>query len=228
MNLFANEKNVTVSVAAESLQFYQQAAANDESLAQRFQFQAIEWSSRIAGISSSTIDLMSSVSHDNQTSFDWSKWRWPLGLAAGALILNLAGLNFQWFSMKREAQGLRDSLTQTYRASFPKDSVILDPLAQMQQKINLSKKVAGQSTPDDFLVLAAQFGQVWDAAVAGRQAIPSVVSMEYRERSLFVKIKSSNLVPLEQLRTGLQERALTLVSSVDGLLQIKSGQGDKK
>ena len=228
LNLFSNETNVKISVATDLLEIYQQAAANDETLAKRFLFQAIDWNSRIAGISSSSIDLMSSVSHDNQTSFDWSKWRWPLGLAAAALILNLAGLNFQWFSMKREAQGLRDSLTQSYRTSFPKDSVILDPLAQMQQKINLSKKIAGQSTPEDFLVLAAQFGQVWDAAVAGKPSAPSVVSMEYRERSLFVKIKSSNSLPLEQVRTGLQERALVLVSSADGLLQIKSNQGDKK
>ena len=228
LNLFANESDVKVSVAPESLDTYQQTAASDETLAQRFQFQTIDWNNRIAGISSSSIDLMSSVSHDNQTSFDWSKWRWPLGLAAAALILNLAGLNFQWFSMKREAQGLRDSLTQTYRASFPKDNVILDPLAQMQQKINLSKKIAGQSTPEDFLVLAARFGQVWDAAVAGKPTAPSVVSMEYRERSLFVKIKSFNLLALDQLRTGLQEHALILVSSSDGLLQIKSSQGDKK
>ena len=227
LNLFADDTIVKVSVAAESLDIYQQAAENDEALAQRFQFQSIDWSSRIAGIGSSSIDLMSSVSHDNQTSFDWSKWRWPLGLAAAALILNLVGLNFQWFSMKREAQGLRDSLTQSYRTSFPKEPVSF-PLEQMQQKINLSKKIAGQSTPEDFLVLAAQFAQVWDAAIAGKASAPSVVSMEYRERSLFVKIKSSNLLPLEQVRTGLQERALVLVSSADGLLQIKSSQGDKK
>ena len=228
LNLFAMDANVKVSISAESLESYQQAAEREEVLAQRFLFQAIDWNARIAGISSTSIDLMSSVSHDNQTSFDWSKWRWPLGLAAAALILNLAGLNFQWLSLKREAQGFSDSLLQTYRTSFPKDSVILDPLAQMQQKINLSKKIAGQSTPDDFLVLSAQFGQVWDAAIAGKPAAPSVVSMEYREHSLFVKIKSSNLLPLEQLRTGLQEHLLTLVSSADGVLQIKSSRGDKK
>ena len=228
LNLFANEINVKVSVAAESLEIYQHAAGNDETFAKGFSFQAIDWNTRIGGIGASSIDLMSSVSHDNQTSFDWSKWRWPLGFAAAALILNLAGLNFQWFSMKREAQGLRDSLTQTYRGSFPNDKVILDPLAQMQQKINLSKKIAGQSTPEDFLVLAAQFGQVWDAAIAAKEPAPSVLSMDYRERSLFVKIKSSNLLPLDQLRTGLQEHALTLVSSADGVLQIKSSWGDKK
>lgn len=228
LNLFALDTNVKVSLSAESVEIYQQAAEKDETTAQRFVFQTIDWSARIAGIASSSIDLMSSVSHDNQSSFDWGKWRWPLGLAAAALILNLAGLNFQWFSMKREAQGLSDSLVQAYRTSFPKESVILDPLAQMQQKINLSKKIAGQSTPEDFLVLAAQFGQVWDAAIAGKPAAPSVVSMEYRERSLFVKIKSPNLLPLEQLRTGLQEHLLSLVSSADGVLQIKSSRGEKK
>ncbi len=228
LNLFAIDAKVKVSLSAEAMEIYQQAAEKDEVLAQRFQFQAIDWNTRTAGISVTSIDLMSSVSHDNQSSFDWSKWRWPLGLAAAALILNLAGLNFQWFSMKREAQGLSDSLLQSYRSSFPKESVILDPLAQMQQKINLSKKIAGQSTPEDFLVLAAQFGQVWDATTVGKPASLSVVSMEYRERSLFVKIKSSNLLPMEQLRSGLQEHLLTLVSSADGVLQIKSSRGDKK
>ncbi|MES2047522.1 MAG: type II secretion system protein GspL [Pseudomonadota bacterium] len=228
LNLFAMESSLKLSLSAETIATYQQAAEKDETLAQRCQFHVIDWNARIAGISPTSIDLMSSVSHDNQSSFDWSKWRWPLGLAAAALILNLAGLNFQWLSLKREAQGLSDSLLQTYRSSFPKDSVILDPLAQMQQKINLSKKIAGQSTPQDFLVLAAQFGQVWDAAIAGKPAAPSVVSMEYREHSLFVKIKSSNLLPMDQLRAGLQEHLLSLVSSADGVLQIKSSRGDKK
>lgn len=226
--LFAIDAKVTLSLSAESMDVYRQAAEQDEALAQRFQFQTIDWPARIAGIDSTSIDLMSSVSHDNQSSFDWSKWRWPLGLAAAALILNLAGLNFQWLSMKREAQGLSDSLLQTYRTSFPKDSVILDPIAQMQQKINLSKKIAGQSTPEDFLVLASQFAQVWDVAIAGKQPAPSIVSMEYRERSLIVKIKSSGLLPMEQLRTALQEQALSLVSLADGVLQIKPGRGDKK
>ena len=117
---------------------------------------------------------------------------------------------------------------QTYRMSFPKETVILDPLAQMQQKINLSRKIAGQSTQEDFLVLAAQFAQVWDMAIAGKQPAPSVVSMEYKEHSLFVKTKSTGLLPLEQLRTGLQEHVLILVSSTDGVLQVKPGRGERK
>lgn len=228
LSLFAVEADLKVYLSPNDLSMYQRAAESDNSMRDRLHFQVTDWKIRIAGLGASSIDLMSSVSHEKQSSFDWNKWRWPLVLAAATVIMNLAGLNFQWLSMKREAQGLKDSLTQTYRSSFPKESVILDPLVQMQQKINLSRKVAGQSTPDDFLVLAAQFGQVWDSTVAVSQPASSVVSIEYREHSLFIKIKSSGALPIEQLRTGLQEHALTLVSSTDGILQIKPGRGERK
>lgn len=228
LSLFATDSQVKVFIPADYMEIFQQLVKKDDALAQHFNFQALEWKTRISGLSATSIDLMSSVSHDNQLSFDWGKWRWSLGLAAAAAILNLAGLNFQWLSMKREAQGLSDSLVQTYRTNFPKETVILDPLAQMQQKINLSRKIAGQSTQEDFLVLAAQFAQVWDMAIGGKQPAPSVVSMEYKEHSLLVKTKATGLLPLEQLRTGLQEHVLILVSSTDGVLQVKSGRGERK
>lgn len=236
--VFATAAKVQVAVSARHLAAFQQAAsqaapqAAPEEDAQdgstEYFFEALDWTTRIAGLNPSTLDLMSSVSHANQSSFDWARWRWPLGLAAAVLVVNLAALNFQWLSMQREARALSDSLTQTYRSSFPKESVILDPLAQMQQKINLGRKAAGLSTPDDFLVLAAQFGQVWDRVTAGKPGGPAVVSMEYREHSLFIKLKSSAQLPLDQFKAALQEYALVLVSSSDGVLQVRPGPGDNK
>lgn len=230
LSVFANQAELKVAVSAEHLAAFQQAApqADTQDGAQKYHFQTLDWNTRIAGLSPSAIDLMSSVSHANQSSFDWTRWRWPLGLAAAAVLVNLAALNFQWLSMQREARALSDALTQTYRTSFPKETVILDPLAQMQQKINLGRKLAGLSTPDDFLVLAAQFGQVWDTVTAGKPAGPAVVSMEYREHSLFIKIKSSGQLPMEQFKTALQEYALVLVSSTDGVLQVRPGRGENK
>lgn len=234
ISVFATDARLRLAVSAEYLAAFQQAAQPAETLADtqngvaEYHFQALDWNARIAGLSPSAIDLMSSVSHANQTSFDWTRWRWPLGLAAAAVLVNLAALNFQWLSMQREARALSDSLTQSYRASFPNESVILDPLAQMQQKINLGRKIAGLSTPDDFLVLAAQFGQVWDTVTAGKPSGPAVLSMEYREHSLFVKIKSSGQLPMEQFKIALQEYALVLVSSNDGVLQVRPGRGENK
>jgi general secretion pathway protein L len=228
LSLLAPETSINVSLSGDLLVSYEQAAADDSVFSQQFHFHEIDWKTRLDGLSVSSLNLMSSVSHANQTSFDWAKWRWPLGLAASALIINLIGLNFQWLSMKREARGLNESLTQTYRNTFPKESVILDPIAQMEQKIDLSRKLAGQSTEDDFLVLAAQFGQVWDTVVAGTEPGPSVVSMEYREHKLFVKIKSISLLPIEQFKTSLKGHSLILVSTTDGVLQIRPSKGYQK
>jgi general secretion pathway protein L len=228
LNLFSTGMVVNVSLPVDQLALYQQTAESDADLAARFHFHEINWSARIAGLNSSSIDLMSSVSHANQSSFDWAKWRWPLGLAMAALTVNLAGLNLQWLSMKREAQALTESLTQTYKTTFPKENVIRDPVAQMQQKINLSRKSVGESTPDDFLVLSSQFGQVWDSVVVSKPNAPSIVTIEYREHSLFVKLKSAGLLPLDQFKAGLQSHSLMLVSSSDGLLQIRPGTGDGK
>ncbi len=231
LDIFSAGANMTVLLPADQLPVYRQVAemlAPGIASETKIEFQAIDWPARLAGLDSASVDLMSSVSHANQSSFDWARWRWPLVLAGAVLLVNLAGINIQWLSMKREARALGDAVTQAYRASFPKDTVILDPMAQMQQKINLSRKMAGQSTPEDFLVLAAQFGQTWDALFAGKQGAAAVSSMEYRERSLFVKIKASGLLPVEQLKKSLQEHSLELVSSTDGVLQVRAGRGAGK
>ncbi|MES2070720.1 MAG: type II secretion system protein GspL [Pseudomonadota bacterium] len=222
LHLFAPESQLTVYVPAQQQPAYQQACGQDTALASRTTVKAANWNARVAGLQAlarPALDLMEGVSLPNSGKLDWQAWRWPLVLGGLALLVNIAGLNLEWLSMKREARALNDTLTQTFRASYPKEAV-LRPLDQMQQKISLSRKLAGQSTPDDFLVLAAQFAQTWDQ-LPGGGGTASVVSMEYRERSLFVKTKAQGMLPIEQLRVALEAQSLTLVSSADGVLQIK-------
>lgn len=218
--LLAPQTPLNVYVAAAGLEAYRQAA-QQQLFGDRLSLQALDWPVRVAGLDLQTPDLMSGLDASHKAAFDWGVWRWPLGLAAAALVVNLAGLNFEWFTLKREARNLSDALTQSYRNSFPKETVILDPVAQMQQKIGQSRRLAGQAAPDDFVVLAAQFSQVWDRVAAGRNDL--IASVEYKERSLLVKTKSPGAVPLDQLRSALAEQALTLASGNDGVLQIKTG-----
>lgn len=220
LDLLAPQAALQVYVAAGELETYRQLAQQQAS-GQRLHVQAADWPARVAGLDLHTPDLMSGLDASHKAAFDWGLWRWPLGLAAAALLVNLAGLNFEWYALKREAQGLSDALTQSYRSSFPKETVILDPLAQMQQKINLSKRLAGQAAPDDFVALAGLFGQVWDRVMAGQPDL--IASIEYKERSLLVKTKSSGTIPLDQLRSALAEQALTLATAGEGILQIKTG-----
>ncbi|WP_395012187.1 type II secretion system protein GspL [Undibacterium sp.] len=182
------------------------------------QFAVLDWKTKITGISNQTLDLFSSLNLEGKHSFDWYKWRWTMSLLAAMLLISLFALNWKWWSLRREANTIRDSIQATYQNSFPREPISRDPLFQMQQKINAAKKLAGQSSNDDFLVLSGQFAQAWDQFVPS-QGVASVANIEYRERSLFVTPKNLAEVPIEPLRAALKERSLKL-DVKDGLLKI--------
>jgi general secretion pathway protein L len=182
------------------------------------QFASLDWKAKIAGVSNQTLDLFSSLNLEGKHSFDWYKWRWTMSLLMAMLLISLFALNWKWWSLRSEANMIRDSIQATYQNSFPREPVSRDPLFQMQQKINAAKKLAGQSSNDDFLVLSGQFAQAWDQFVPS-QGVASVSSIEYRERSLFVTPKNLAEVPIEPLRAALKERSLKL-DVKDGLLKI--------
>jgi general secretion pathway protein L len=228
LDLLVPEGDIQLAVPRSRLEAYQHELATKPDLAARVNIHAAEWAARIAGLGTHSLDLMVPITHQNQTSFNWSRWRWPLRLSVVTLLIWIVGVNIETWDLKREASALRSSLTSTYRQSFPKETTIVNPLVQMQQKIAQSKKVAGQSVPDDFLVLAAQFAQVWDRTVTSGQPEAAVVSVEYRAQSLFVKVKSIALIPIEPLRAALKEQSMVLVSTNDGALQIRAKKGDEK
>nr|WP_314860474.1 type II secretion system protein GspL [uncultured Undibacterium sp.] len=173
------------------------------------QFYPVDWKIKLASISSKSLDLFSSLQLESKKAFDWMRWRWSLILLGCAVSVSLLGLNWEWWSLQRESTAIRSSLLSIYKTSFPNETVVRDPLAQMQQKINAAKKLTGQSSNDDFLVLSGLFAQVWDQTV-GILPTAGVTTMEYKDRSLYVTPKNIAEVPIERLRSGLKERNLTL------------------
>ena len=196
-----------------------QRALEEQQLSGRIQLTSASWQNRVAGLNNSALDMMQGLDSAHKASFEWAPWRWPLRLAAMVVVVNLVGLNVQWISLKKEADHLNASLTQIYRSAYPAETIILDPLAQMQQKVALSQRMAGQLAPNDFILLMSRFTQVWDGLMAGKTG--TIVSVDYKERSLFVKPRSSSDIPLEQLRAALNAQSLTMSSSADGVLQIQ-------
>ena len=94
--------------------------------------------------------------------------------------------------MKREAATLRTGMVQTYRSAFPKETVILDPLAQMHKKIDQAQRNAGRAEPDDFGSSPQISPKCWRPNIrpraVARTASP-IASIEYRERNLLVRVK---------------------------------------
>jgi general secretion pathway protein L len=180
---------------------------------------SVSWINRVAGVSPATPDLMTGVAAEHMSGFDWAKWRWPLRLGVGLLVVNLLALNLEWFSMKREEKEQKNALNQVFRNTYPKETVISDPLKQMQQKVNIAKRAAGQFAVNDFAVMAAQFSQVWD-----RAGVPGgIASIEYKDRSLFVRTKPNVQIPMDALRSALAEQSMKISTSTDGALRITTG-----
>ncbi len=190
---------------------YQEVVNDTVTLSKRINVSADNWSRWIAGANSTTLDLMAGLNLGNGPKLDLRAWRWPLALSAAVLLINITAVNIDWWRMKSEASALRATMIQVYKSAYPKESVIIDPLAQMQQKIALAKHDAGLAAADDFTAITAAFGEAWSSIVpATGKAAPVIAALEYRERSLLVRLKPGGEAPAQQMKVALAKRDLTL------------------
>lgn len=169
--------------------------------------EADDWAHWIAGSKSTVLDLVPGLGAAGAPQRDWSRWRWPIGLALLALAINLGALNIDWLRQRSEANAIRQQITQTFKSVYPNTPAI-DPVAQMQQNIARAKASSGQLAHDEFNYLVAAFGEA--AGSTGRA--PGIASLEYRERALLVKVKAETVDPgmLKQLKAALGTRGLAL------------------
>jgi general secretion pathway protein L len=221
---------ITLYVPQALVPAYQETAAAEE-MGQAIDVYADNWSRWLDGAKSASIDLLAGSAAGSGVKLDWRRWRWPLILAAAALLINVIGLNVEWLRMKREANALRASMTQIYKSAYPRETVIVDPVAQMRQKIAAAKRGSGQPSPDDFTMLTAAFGEAWAEATAaqgGGKPGTGIAALEYRDRSLFVRLKPEGEAPTERVKAALamRELALTPAPPQAGAVvwQIRSGK----
>ncbi|WP_409268780.1 type II secretion system protein GspL [Massilia sp. BHUDP2] len=177
------------------------------------------WEHWIAGSKSSTMDLVPGLGTAGVAQRDWSRWRWPIRLAIAAIVVNIIGVNIEWLRLKREADAVRQGMSQTFRSAYPAQPVI-DPVAQMRQNIARAKAASGQVSPDEFGWIAGQLGE----AVRGLGRPPTLASMEFRERTLTVRVKPDTVDPATtvQLRSILEARNMSLEESAPATWVIRS------
>jgi len=182
--------------------------------------EADDWAHWIAAARSTALDLVSGLGAAGAPVRDWRRWRWPLRLILLAVAVNMIGLNLDWLRLRREVATVQQSMTQTFRQVYPRETAILDPVLQMRQNIARARANTGEVAPDEFTYLAAAFGEA--ARSSGRQ--PGITSIEYRERALSVKVKPGTADPglTAQLRTALAARSLGLEETAPGSWIIRS------
>ena len=222
------EAPVTLYVSQSSLLAYQEVVNDAIALSKRISVSADNWSRWIAGANGMTLDLMAGSSIGTGPKLDWRAWRWALALAAAVLVINSTALNIDWWRMKSETNSLRANMIQIYKSAYPKEPVIIDPIAQMQQKIAIARHNSGLPAPDDFTAISAAFGEAWSNVVAAAGKTTAIAALDYHEHSLFVRLKPGGESPTQQMKAALAkyELALELAPEQSGAVvwQIRSGK----
>lgn len=209
------EAPITLYVPQSLVNAYQEAvnetaAQNNVEQGKRITVTADNWSHWIAGASVTTLDLLAGLGLGTGPKLDWRPWRLPLALAAAVLVVNAVALNIDWWRIKGETNSLRVAMVQIYKSAYPKESVIIDPVAQMQQKIAAAKRASGLAAPDDFTAITASFGEAWASAVTAAGKSTAIAALEYHDHSLFVRLKQGGEAPTQQMKAALAKRSLSL------------------
>ncbi len=205
----AGERIVDLSVPPDFVGEYESALASGHHSVKMGALNELNWSNLIDAASDAAPDLMSGVSEPESSGVEWQCWRWPVRLALVLAAWNIVALQMDSWRLQHEAAGLQETMTDIYRRSFPTETVVADPLAQMQRKIAVSRQRAGEIAPTDFLALVAAFGDAWTTLQtqtgAGAQAIAALV---YHDRVLEIRFKPSVKLSIESAQPVFAAHAL--------------------
>lgn len=216
LRAFAGEAPLTVYMAAELLPLYQPLLGQVPGIT----LEAEHWAHWIAAAKSAGIDLAPALGSAGASARRWRRWRWPLRLAALLVLVNIAGLNVEWLGLKRDADLVRASISQTFRSLYPKEPLTAFPLEQMRRHLaSIKADSGGEVAPDEFTALCAGFGEAMN--VLPRKAL--VASIDYREHALFVKLKPDSIdgAAQAQVKAALAARKLALSEPNPGTWQIR-------
>ena len=217
---------LTLYVAPGQEELYREAAAGAPGVdvVEGISVEPDHWAHWIAASKSAGLDLAPALGAAGAQARNWQRWRWPLRLALLAVLVNIVGVNIEWFRLKRDAALLRASMQQSFKAVYPNE-VALYPAAQMRRNIALARQAGGQVAGDEFTALAAALGE----AIGPLAADGAVAALDYRELALSVTWKPDKVAPgaLAQARAALAARNLQLSEPTPGTWQIRAAQGVK-
>ena len=173
----------------------------------------------MAGARSAGLDLAPALGNNGASARAWQRWRWPVRIAALAVLINVVGVNIEWLRLKGEAKAVTQSMTQTFKSVYPKEPLIAAPMDQMRRNIRLAKANSGEAGGDEFVTLSAGFGEAMN--LLPRKDI--IASLEYKDHALLVKIKPNTVdgTAVQQLRSALAGRKLDMQEPSPGAWKIQ-------
>ncbi|MDR7048062.1 general secretion pathway protein L [Duganella sp. 3397] len=215
----AGAEPVTLYVPADDAKLFAPHLAEVNQNGDSLTLEEDRWEHWVASARAAGLDLSPALGTSGAAAREWRRWRWPLRFAALALLVNVVGLNIDYFGQKREMAAVEQSMTQAFQSAYPNQPVSTDPIRQMRQNVERAKGGDGQAPTDSFLALSIDVGEVL-ATLPKRDVVASI---DYRERALQVKVKPNTVdgAAMALLRTALQARQLELTEATPGTWQIR-------
>ena len=180
------------------------------------------WAHRISAAKAVQLDLAAGLGAVSGASARmWQRWKWPVGIAVAALLVNIIGANVEWFRLRGEAATERQAMLQVFRAAYPNQPVTGDPVAQMRRNISVARAASGEGGGDEFTAMSAALAEAL-AMLPNREI---VAGLEYKERALIVKLKPNSVDAngMSQVQAALAPRKLALLETGPGVWQVKAG-----
>ncbi|MCA3213113.1 MAG: type II secretion system protein GspL [Burkholderiaceae bacterium] len=144
--------------------------------------------------------------------------RAPLGWAAAALLVFIAGMNAYWLKLESESRALRSGMETAFRSAFPEATAVVDPVLQTKRQLDALRARAGIPSAGGFSVLNAQAAQLFAGAPIG-----VIGGVEYRDGSLRIKLKPGQTLDAGQqntLRAQAIQQGLALRFDADGAARL--------
>lgn len=124
---------------------------------------------------------------------DWSRVRLPMALAVVLLLVTLVGLNAHAWKLQSQERALRERMTDVVMETIPGVPAVLDPLAQMQQRVDQLRASAGTDSKS-FMSLTHD--------LASAVEVNSIQTLTYEKRALRIEFTSA-ITARPDLRTRL-------------------------
>jgi len=128
---------------------------------------------------------------------DWTRWRMTATLAVILILVMLGGLNLHAWKLRKEEHALREKMATIVKDANPGATVILDPMAQMRQRVDQLRTAAGVNSAE-FLSVALDLAKIVD--------VDAVQRLEYADKVLNVEFLKG-FVDTKEQRDSIVERA---------------------
>lgn len=174
------------------------------------------------------IDLLQgSYSPNEQGNRLWRTWRVAAAMAALLLVVSLLETALENHRMAGRELALRQSITQLFRDTFPKETSIVDPRIQMQNNLDALRSGSGQSE-GDFLKLLSLTG----TPLTADRSI-KVTTARFKQDRLDLELELTDLQKLDKLKGQLEKQGLQVKirnarsreGKVEGRLEIRAATG---